>query len=122
GWSVMSALTGVGDLSGDGRPDLLARDAAGVLWLYPGTADGSLGARTMVGRSGWSVMSALTGVGDLSGDRRPDLLARDGAGALWLYPGTAERSLGARTLVGRSGWQVMTALVGTPPVSRPAAG
>ncbi|HEU4676429.1 MAG TPA: SpoIID/LytB domain-containing protein, partial [Motilibacteraceae bacterium] len=59
---------GTGDFSGDGRPDLLARDAAGALWLYPGTADGSLGARTLVGRSGWSVMSALTGVGDLSGD------------------------------------------------------
>jgi hypothetical protein len=41
-------LSGVGDANGDGRPDVLAREAAtGKLWLLPGTASG-LGARRLV--------------------------------------------------------------------------
>ncbi|MGW2450115.1 hypothetical protein ACWCTA_02415, partial [Streptomyces sp. NPDC001704] len=34
GWNTYTTLTGAGDLTGDGHPDLLARDTHGVLWLY----------------------------------------------------------------------------------------
>ncbi|MFG2526909.1 hypothetical protein [Streptomyces sp. NPDC048516] len=30
---------GRGDLTGDKRPDIAARDTSGVLWLYQGTED-----------------------------------------------------------------------------------
>ncbi|MFJ7961777.1 FG-GAP repeat domain-containing protein, partial [Streptomyces sp. NPDC096319] len=36
GWGVYNTLVGPGDLSGDGKGDLLARDRSGVLYLYKG--------------------------------------------------------------------------------------
>ncbi|MEJ8645816.1 VCBS repeat-containing protein [Streptomyces sp. MS1.HAVA.3] len=82
-------MVGPGDLTGDGKGDLLSRDSAGVLWLHPG--DGALytklGTRIKVG-TGWNAYNALVGAGDYSGDGRPDLLARDTSGRLFLYKGT----------------------------------
>ncbi|WP_051794868.1 VCBS repeat-containing protein [Streptomyces sp. NRRL S-87] len=80
---------GPGDLTGDGKGDLLALGADGILWLYPG--DGAyqtrLGARIKVG-GGWGpYRHALFGAGDYSGDGRADLFAR-GAAGLFLYKGT----------------------------------
>jgi hypothetical protein len=83
----MSELTGVGDLTGDGRPDLLARHtASGTLYLYPGKGVG-FAPRISLG-TGWSGRRDLVGVGDFNRDGRPDLMAVDAsAGALYLYPG-----------------------------------
>ncbi|MGW5040616.1 FG-GAP repeat domain-containing protein, partial [Streptomyces parvulus] len=38
GWSAFNALADTGDLTRDGRADLIARDKSGVLWLYKGKA------------------------------------------------------------------------------------
>ncbi|MFI6413476.1 FG-GAP-like repeat-containing protein [Streptomyces sp. NPDC050585] len=114
GWNVFNALVRHGDYSGDGREDVIAREAAtGRLWLYPGTGTGTLGARKLIGNSGWNAMSRLVGYGDLSGDGRTDLLAVEkSTGRLWLYPGTSTGTLGARKLLGNGGWNAMNALVG----------
>ncbi|MDI6518313.1 trypsin-like serine protease [Streptomyces coelicoflavus] len=90
GWAKYT-ITGKGDYNRDGRPDLLARDGSGVLWLYPGTgkAAPALGSPVRVG-GGWSVYSAFATAGDVTGDGRPDLLARDGSGVMWLYKGTGK--------------------------------
>ncbi|MEV6766116.1 trypsin-like serine protease [Streptomyces sp. NPDC051105] len=37
GWTGFSTLAAVGDLTGDGKADLLARTTGGTLYLYPGT-------------------------------------------------------------------------------------
>ncbi|MFE6972497.1 FG-GAP-like repeat-containing protein [Streptomyces sp. NPDC057682] len=97
-------LAGAGDLDGDGRPDLLARDTSGVLWRYPanGTGATTLGTRVKVG-GGWQVYDALVGVGDISGDGRADLLARDTSGALWSYPGDGKGLFATRVKIG-GGW------------------
>ncbi|MCX4526377.1 MULTISPECIES: FG-GAP-like repeat-containing protein [unclassified Streptomyces] len=107
GWNGMSLITAFGDHTGDGRSDVVARETStGKLWLYPGTASG-LADRVLIGRSGWGVMNALVGAGDMNGDGRPDLVAREtSTGKLWLYPGTAS-GLADRVLIGRSGWNVM---------------
>ncbi|MFI1400053.1 FG-GAP-like repeat-containing protein [Streptomyces sp. NPDC020681] len=42
GWNIYNALVAYGDASGDGHPDLIARDAAGVLWQYGGTGEAAL--------------------------------------------------------------------------------
>ncbi|MFK0039633.1 FG-GAP-like repeat-containing protein [Paenarthrobacter sp. NPDC090517] len=47
---------------------------------------------------------------DFTGDRRADVLARDGGGALWLYPGNGYGGWLPRTQVGQ-GWNVMTSIV-----------
>ncbi|WP_282084367.1 trypsin-like serine protease [Streptomyces tendae] len=90
GWASYT-ITGKGDYNRDGRPDLLARDGSGVLWLYPGTgkAAPALGSRVKVG-GGWNAYGAFATAGDITGDGRPDLLARDSSGVMWLYKGTGK--------------------------------
>ncbi|MFF9016254.1 FG-GAP-like repeat-containing protein [Streptomyces sp. NPDC014870] len=112
GWNAMNALTRHGDFSGDGKEDVIAREAStGKLWLYPGTGTGALGSRKLIGSGGWNSMTQITAFGDLSGDGRSDLLAIEkSTGKLWLYPGTASGALGARKLVGSGGWNTMNAL------------
>ena len=89
GWNIYTHITGKGDLSGDGRADILAKDASGVLWLYKGTGNAAapFSARTKVG-SGWNIYNKIIANGDLNLDGRADVVARDAAGALWLYKGT----------------------------------
>ncbi|MEU1350152.1 VCBS repeat-containing protein [Streptomyces sp. NPDC005795] len=106
GWNAYNKLAGVTDVTADGKADLLARDVSGVLWLYRGTGTNTapFAARTKVG-AGWSVYNELTGAGDVTGDGRADLLARDSSGVLWLYKGTGKAAtpFAARTRVG-GGW------------------
>lgn len=112
GWNTMNALTRHGDFTGDAREDLVAREAStGRLWLYPGTGTGSFGARKLIGSGGWNTMSHIVAFGDLTGDKRSDLIAVEkSTGKLWLYPGTASGTLGARKLIGSGGWNAMSAL------------
>ncbi|MFE5594233.1 FG-GAP-like repeat-containing protein [Streptomyces sp. NPDC056549] len=109
GWNGMGRLAAFGDLTGDGRSDLLGVEkATGRLWLYPGTSSGGLGARKLIGNAGWNGMNALLGAGDMTGDGRVDLVAREKAtGKLWVYPGTSTRTIGARKLIGSGGWNSM---------------
>jgi hypothetical protein len=59
GWGGYSALVGTGDLSGDGRADLLARDTAGKLWRYASTGAGTYGGRVLIGTGGWNGFKGL---------------------------------------------------------------
>ncbi|CAL9381770.1 FG-GAP repeat domain-containing protein [Streptomyces sp. enrichment culture] len=89
GWEVYNELTATGDLAGTGAGDLLARDRAGVLWLYLGRGDGTFAARTRVG-GGWNAFKGLTAVGDADGDGRADLVAWNGGETF--YAGTGDAS------------------------------
>ncbi|MFB4304742.1 FG-GAP-like repeat-containing protein [Actinomadura sp. GTD37] len=112
GWNGMTELTGVGDLTGDGKPDLIAvRKSDGTLWLYPGGAN-ALGSPVKIGNGGWNGMKDLTGIGDLTGDGKADLIAAETSdGTLWLYPG-GTKALGSRIKIGNSGWNGMAKLTG----------
>ena len=114
GWQSFTALLTPRDWNGDRKPDLLARDAAGALFLYRGNGRGGFitGQREKIG-SGWQVFTALFGGGDFSGDGKPDLLARDGDGLLFIYRGNGRGGFvtGQRERIG-SGWQGFTALFG----------
>lgn len=98
------------DFNGDGDADVIAKDTAGALWLYPGNGQGGWLARLQIG-SGWNSMSAITSSGDFNGDQRTDVIARDTLGGLWLYPGNGRGGWLPRTQIG-SGWNAMSVIQG----------
>ncbi|SED21085.1 Repeat domain-containing protein [Streptomyces sp. TLI_105] len=102
GWGVYNTIVGPGDLSGDGKGDLLARDAYGVLYLYKGNGAGTALATRIRISGGWSAYDKLVGAGDFTGDGRADLLARTPGGVLYLYAGTgiATTPLKSRVQIG----------------------
>lgn len=109
GWQTYGGVVyGKGDLTNDGRPDIVGRDSSGNLWLYKGTGNASApwSARVKVG-GGWNTYNAMASTGDMTGDGKADLVARDSAGKLWLYKGTgsATAPYAARVLIG-AGWQI----------------
>ncbi|MFI9584413.1 FG-GAP repeat domain-containing protein [Streptomyces sp. NPDC052236] len=113
GWGEYTSLRGAGDLTGDGRPDLIARDGSGVLWLYraTGNANNRFEQRVRIG-TGWNIYASLTGSIDVTGDGKADLIGKDAAGDLWLYQGTGSGTtpFGARTKIGNS-WNIYNSLV-----------
>ncbi|MFJ6934787.1 FG-GAP repeat domain-containing protein [Streptomyces sp. NPDC101132] len=121
-WEKYPVLAMGGDVVGNRAADLLARDAAGVLWVYPGKGDGSFASRVRIG-SGWGGYDRLAGGTDHDGDRRADLLARDRSGVLWLYRGTGSASAPykARKRIG-SGWNAYDRLVSAGQLGGGASG
>ncbi|WP_309050170.1 FG-GAP-like repeat-containing protein [Streptomyces sp.] len=89
GWGIYNDLTATGDLAGGPAGDLVARDTAGVLWLYLGKGDGTFAPRARLG-AGWNAYSHLVGVGDADDDGRADLLALAPHTDNWLYRGTGD--------------------------------
>ncbi|AVZ77735.1 hypothetical protein SLUN_30590 [Streptomyces lunaelactis] len=111
GWNIYNLVLSPGNLGGTVPDDILARDNAGVLWLYKGNSNGTVAARVKVG-PGWNGYSHITGKADLSGDGRTDILAKDKTGALWLYKGTgnAAAPFSARTKVS-AGWNIYNKVI-----------
>ncbi|MGO4385642.1 FG-GAP-like repeat-containing protein [Specibacter sp. RAF43] len=112
GWAAFNAVDTVGDFSGDGRADVLARETStGFLWLYPGNGRGGWLPRVRVG-SGWNIFNAVFGPGDFNGDQKVDVLARETTtGVLWLYPGNGRGGWLPRIRAG-SGWNNFNTVLG----------
>ncbi|MBD0707210.1 MULTISPECIES: FG-GAP repeat domain-containing protein [unclassified Streptomyces] len=106
GWGIYDRIEAAGNLGGAAHGDLLARDKAGVLWLYLGTGTGGVTERIRIG-GGWGVYDRIVAGSDLTSDGRADALAVDKSGALWLYAGTGDykRPFAARKRIGH-GWGV----------------
>ncbi len=98
-WSGYDTLFAGGDQTGDGLPDLLARDkATGDVYLY--AADGSGGFKPRVKiRTAWTGYTRVIGAGDLDGDGLGDVLALDKSGELWRYVGLRTGKLKDRVRV-----------------------
>ncbi|MEU7116655.1 VCBS repeat-containing protein [Streptomyces sp. NPDC046182] len=112
GWAIYNQVAAGDDVTGDGKADLLARDASGTLWLYKGTGKATTPytARTRVG-GGWNAYNQLVVTGDLTDDGKADAVARDTTGVLWLYKGTgnATTPFTTRTKIG-GGWNTYNRL------------
>ncbi|MEU9859031.1 VCBS repeat-containing protein [Streptomyces sp. NPDC047974] len=86
-----------GDMTGDGRPDLVAVDTEGKLRLYQGTGTGALLAPVPLGARGWSG-APVTHRGDWTGDGKEDIVAVIGS-ELRIYPNSGTEPLGAHKTV-----------------------
>ncbi|MGW2018392.1 FG-GAP repeat domain-containing protein [Streptomyces sp. NPDC001927] len=106
GWNIYDQIEAAGNVAGAPAGDLVARDRAGVLWLYLGKGDGTFATRTRVG-AGWQIYDKITAGSDLNNDGKADLLATDRAGGLYLYKGTGDwrAPYSARVKVGQ-GWGI----------------
>lgn len=110
GWNAYNALSYPGDLNGDGKPDLVARDSAGRLWLFAGNDKGGFKSRVQIGGS-WGGYARLVGAGDLTGDGAGDLLAIDKSGVMWLFAGNGHGGFKGRVRVS-SGWSKYNTVIG----------
>ncbi|MCX5381972.1 VCBS repeat-containing protein [Streptomyces sp. NBC_00083] len=108
GWNIYNTVIGVGDLTGEGNGDLIARQGGnGHLYLYPGNGQATgVYSRIDIG-AGWNAYDKLFGAGDVNGDGLADLLARTPDGTLYLYAGTgnAKAPFKGRVKIG-TGWNM----------------
>ncbi|MEV7613323.1 FG-GAP-like repeat-containing protein [Streptomyces sp. NPDC089799] len=104
GFGAYDVLTSAGDVTGDGRADLLGREAAtGDLYLFAQDAGAVFKPRVKV-FAGWKTYKQVIGAGDLNGDGRGDLLAVDSANTLWRFDGAGNGTFKARVQVNGVGW------------------
>jgi hypothetical protein len=102
GWTGYTVVP-VGDVTRDGFPDLLAiQESTGDLYLYAGNGKG--GFKTPYPRvgHGWTGY-ALYAAGDVTGDKKADILSVDAKGDLYLYAGVGDGTFRTRVKVG-NGW------------------
>ncbi|MFC7535504.1 FG-GAP repeat domain-containing protein, partial [Actinoplanes sp. GCM10030250] len=94
---------------GDGTTDLFVRHYDGSMWLYPGDGYGSFNVDDRIkillpsntpATSTWTQMKA---VGDITGDKLPDLAIRAGS-AFWLLSGYTGASFLTATSMDTANW------------------
>ncbi|MFJ6078785.1 FG-GAP-like repeat-containing protein [Pseudarthrobacter sp. NPDC092419] len=84
------------DFTRDDKSDVLARDKAGIVWVYPGNGTGGWKPRYRL-QDGHEGYVGLVRPGDLNSDGLPDYLAQDAWGKLWMSDGPSHGFIG-------SGW------------------
>ena len=96
GFGKVQLLAAVGDMTGDGWPDLMGQPAGADMRIYPGK--GVAGLKAGYVAAGRVSASSQIPVGRYNTDGAPDLLFRSGS-ALVLYPGNGPGGLtGSKTL------------------------
>lgn len=99
GWKQYDVLTYPGDVTDDGRPDLIARNAStGAVYLYKGTSTATLSSRVKL-YDNWKTYKKVVGAGDLNGDGVGDLIAQDTSNNLYRYYGKGNGTFSARVKI-----------------------
>ncbi|MEU7034752.1 VCBS repeat-containing protein [Streptomyces sp. NPDC046237] len=111
----VTRTTGLHDYTDNSSPDLLSRDASGVLWRDDAVHTSSVpypysSGRVKIG-SGWQIYDQLEAVGNIAGSTAGDLVARDKTGVLWLYQGRGDGNFAGRTKIG-GGWNTYNKITG----------
>jgi N-acetylmuramoyl-L-alanine amidase-like protein/VCBS repeat protein len=88
----------VGDWNRDGKGDVITREGSGdTLTLRPGLGNGTFGTGVLMSK-GWKSIARLSAVGDVTGDRFPDLVGKTASGAMTVFPGNGKSSFLAPVL------------------------
>ncbi|MFD7400871.1 FG-GAP repeat domain-containing protein [Streptomyces virginiae] len=100
-WGVTNLVVGGGDVSGDGKGDLLTRDIWGNLYVHQGNGTGNAFAAPVNVGNGWD-QYRLVASGDFNGDGYADAVGITNSGDLYFHPGAgkANAPFAARWLVG----------------------
>jgi RHS repeat-associated protein len=109
-WSAYDIVFSPGDFTGDGKPDVIARNPSDAnLYLWAGNGAGGFSSGpTLIGTGGWTAanIDIIFSPGDFNGDGKSDLIARQSDGNLYFYPGNGNGTLnqagGSR--IGLGGW------------------
>ena len=115
GWQMYAQMVTPGDVTGDGRVDLLGRTPAGRLYLYRGTGVATSTATgyrpgVVIG-TGWQVYNTVLSTGDLTWDGKADLIARTPGNVDYVYAGNAKGGFAARKRF-TAPWGATTRIVG----------
>src|SRR5262249_55789665 len=107
-WQGLDSIT-PGDMNGDGRADVIARNSSGQLVQYLNSGSGAtvLTGPTVIG-TGWHGLDSIQ-PSDGSGDGRADVIARNPSGVLLEYLNTS--ASGGSVLAG-TGATIYTGLGG----------
>ncbi|WP_370615384.1 FG-GAP repeat domain-containing protein [Mumia sp. Pv 4-285] len=86
GWNLANALM-LGDATGDGNPDIVARDGSGNILVYPhnGATTSNFWTSIVTGVTGFGLGDRLE-LADVTADGRPDIIARTESGTLRVHP------------------------------------
>ena len=89
----------MGDWNRDGKGDIITREAkyGDQLVLRPGRGDGTF-SKGIVISNGWKSFTELTAVGDVTGDKYPDLVGKTASGPMTIFPGNGRTRLKAPVL------------------------
>ncbi|MFI7499301.1 FG-GAP repeat domain-containing protein [Streptomyces sp. NPDC049687] len=118
GWNQYDVLTSPGDVTGDGRPDLITRaSSTGTVYLHKGTSTGKLSSRVKL-YDNLKTYRRIVGAGDLNGDGIGDLLAQDKANTLYRYLGTGKGTFSARVKLFAAWGASYNAVVGVGDINR----
>ena len=109
GWQGLQSVTGAGAFDGDAKGDVIAlRVSDHALVLYRGGGTTALRSGPVLATAQNDLVQVL-GVGDYNGDGTADVMARSGAGTLWVYPGNGKGAVATRQPVrgGEGGGHVL---------------
>ncbi|MFF5080768.1 FG-GAP repeat domain-containing protein [Actinoplanes sp. NPDC000266] len=104
----VSRFVGPGDITGDGKADLILLYGT-TMYAWYGNGKGGFAPGLHLIGSGYLGFNTIIGAGDLNEDGKNDLLMRNSAGVLWRKLGNGKGGFGPLQLVG-TGYQKYAAL------------